>query len=131
MKQLVKDFVDWLEEAHFRRGPIGSPFEQQLPPQALAWAEKAFELAGTSRRPVILFARRASPQSVVAGLALRGSGISLSTIYGGNLEDDDFSRLENWLVSAKMADITIEAGRLPRKQVVSIAISDGKFVLIC
>jgi hypothetical protein len=131
LKPLLRDLVDWVEEAHWRRGPISSPFDQTLPPEALAWAEKAIELARTSSRPVILFTRRASPQSVVAGLALRGSGINVSTIYSGTLEDDDFSRLENWLVSAKTADITIEAEPFPRKQVVSLAISEGKFVLIC
>jgi hypothetical protein len=65
-------------------------------------AEVALEAALKGERPVLLGV--ASPRSVIAGLVLKRSGVSLATIFEGRLADDDFERLAGILREVNAPD---------------------------
>jgi hypothetical protein len=131
MKSLLIEFVDWAETAHFQGGGCGSVFEQPVSPHALAWADRALELALSSGRPVVLFTRTAPAQSVVAGLVFHRAGVNIENVYNGDLDDDAFDRLTTWLSRIKTARLVFEQGFPPAPGSLTGHVAEGKYVIVC
>lgn len=110
MKPLLREFVNSFELAHFQRSPVGLPFESPIPPQSLAWAEKALEFALSTRCAVTLYSRNFSAQAVVAGLVLNRAGVTIDKVYSGELEDTAFARITSTLGAMSKAKMEFVQG---------------------
>lgn len=89
----LHQFVGWLEKAHFQGSPFGSPFEQQVPPDSLAWAESALEFALSTRWSVALYTRMVPAQAILTALVFHRANVQIEDVYSANLTDDAFGRL--------------------------------------
>lgn len=129
MSQVPKEFIDALEQAHFRQGPCGSEFELPVPTQVLERANTALAFALTDR-PVMLLARSSPSRAVIARLVLHRAGVSIENVYKNNLSDDDFAKLTVWLTRISKTKLIVVDGLLQALEVVG-HVADGTYVFVC
>jgi hypothetical protein len=113
MKSLLLEFVDWLENCHFRRAPCGSPFEDQIAPVLLMKAEIALNWARTSHVPVELFTTTVSAMALLAGLVSNKSRLSVESVFRGELDDGAFERLTTCLSEIRRSGLILLEGCPP------------------
>ena len=113
MKTLLRQFVDWCEVTHSKRGPCGSPFESAVSPVLVLKAQAALEWTVASGQPVTLFTSDISAETLLAGLVLRRSGVAVGKIFRGDLDDNDFARLTHCLAEIKRSGLQIVEGEAP------------------
>ena len=107
MSLLLFEFVRWLESSygHPQNGKL-SDFAIEPPPETLAMAEMAFEVAINSNSTVSL-ATQVSLKSIVSFLILHRAGITIDQIYEGNFTDDQFDALTYTLTTLRKSNLVI------------------------
>ena len=110
MKTILREFIDWLEQAHFRRGLCGSPFEQPVSSVLVLKAEAALARALASGQPVTLFTTTVNARALLAGLVFRRSGVSIQNVFQANLDDGDFDRLTRCLAQVNRSGLELVEG---------------------
>jgi hypothetical protein len=131
VKQILKEFIDVLEQAHLHRGPCGSPFEHRLPPLVVAWADAALEVALSSEHPVVLLTRMVPTRAVVSGLVLLRAGVNIKSVYSGDLDEEDFQRLASWLARMSKANFEIAESWPARLKSMAAHLTRGTYVFVC
>ena len=107
MSLLLVEFVRWLESSYGnpQNGKL-SDFAIEPPPETLAMAEMAFEVAINSNSTVSL-ATQVSLKSIVSFLILHRAGITIDQIYEGNFTDDQFDALTYTLTTLRKSNLVI------------------------